>query len=98
MARTVIIQSYYALSREVWASLQALITRMQVAVPSLPNLPKQISRNRWSVYAIDQMCQAVAARDGKTPSTIFDSRNWRYNRDYVAEIVALEQRITNLGY
>jgi hypothetical protein len=32
------------------------------------------------------------------PSVIFDTRNWRYSRDYVAEIVALEQRITNLGY
>ena len=98
MARTTIITTYYALSREVWASLQALITRMQVPVPSLPNLPKQFSRNKWSVYAIDQMCQAVAARDHLPPSVIFDTRNWRYSRDYVAEIVALEQRITNLGY
>jgi hypothetical protein len=44
------------------------------------------------------MCQAVTARDHLPPSVIFDARNWRYNRDYVATVVALEQRITNLGF
>jgi hypothetical protein len=98
MAHTTMITTYYGLSREVWATLAALITRMKVAVPSLPSLPKQFSRNRWSTTTIDAMVQAVAALDGKAPSKLFDNRNWRFDRDIVAQLVALEARITALGY
>jgi hypothetical protein len=97
MAHTVIVTSYYGLSREVWASLQALIARLQVASPTLPNLPKSFSRNRWSTKAVDALFAAVGALDGKQ-SQLFDNRNWRYDRDVVQQIVALEARITALGY
>jgi hypothetical protein len=98
MAHTLVVTTYYGLSREVWATLAALITRMKVANPTLPSLPKSFSRNRWSTTTIDAMVQAVAALDGKAPSKIFDNRNWRFDRDIVAQLVALEARITALGY
>jgi hypothetical protein len=97
MAHSTVITTYYGLSRETWASLQTLITRMQVQSPSLSNLPKSFSRNKWSTKAIDALFAAVAALDGKQ-NKLFDNRNWRYDRDVVSQILALEQRITNLGY
>jgi hypothetical protein len=98
MAHTTMITTYYGLSREVWQTLTTLITRMRASNPALPSLPKQFSRNRWSTVAIDQMVTAVSNLDGKSPSKIFDNRNWRFDRDIVAQLVALEARITALGY
>jgi hypothetical protein len=98
MAHTTIVTTYYGLSREVWATLAALITRMKVASPTLPSLPKAFSRNRWSTVTVDALFTAVNALDGKAPVKLFDNRNWRYDRDVVAQVVALEARISALGY
>jgi hypothetical protein len=98
MTHTVIPNTYYALSRETWAAWQALINRMKVASPTLPSLPKSFSMNRWSVLAIDALFAAVAAADGKKPSVLFDDKNWYLGRYRVNTLVALEARITALGY
>jgi hypothetical protein len=97
MSHTTIITTYFGVSREVWASLGALITRMRAANPALPSLPKQFGINRLTVFAVDTMCAAVAALDGKKPAVVFDS-NWNLARDHVNLLVLLEQRVTSLGY
>jgi hypothetical protein len=71
---------------------------MRASNPALPSLPKQFSRNRWSTVAVDALFGAVNALDGKPPVKLFDNRNWRYDRDVVSQIVALEARITALGF
>jgi hypothetical protein len=96
MATTIIV-NYFGVSREVWNALSQLIARMRVPVPNLPSLPKQYTINRLTVLAVDTMCAQVAARDGKSPSVIFDS-NWNFARDHVHQLVLLESRIGALGY
>jgi hypothetical protein len=98
MVHTVVPNTYFALSREQWAALGALITRMRAASPTLPSLPKQFSMNRWSVLAIDALFAAVAAADGKKPNVMFDAHGWYLGRDRVNTLVQLEQRITALGF
>ena len=98
MAHTVVANTYFGLSREQWAALGALITRMRASNPTLPSLPKQISWNRWSVLAIDALFAAVAAADGKAPNRMFDAHNWYLGRDRVNTLVQLEARITALGF
>jgi hypothetical protein len=53
--------------------------------------------NRWSVLAIDALFAAVAAADGKSPSIMFDDKNWYLGRDRINTLVQLEARITALG-
>jgi hypothetical protein len=97
MAHTVIPNTYYGLSREVWAALGQLISRMQVSTPSLVGLPKQYGKSRAFGQALDGLIAAVAAQDHQQPSQLYGNRNRRYARDTVATIVALESRITALG-
>jgi hypothetical protein len=98
MAVTVIPNSYFGLSRENWQAWQTLINRMRAVSPTLPSLPKSFSMNRWSVAAIDPLFAAVAAADGKSPNKMFDAHNWYLGRDRVNTLVALEARITSLGF
>ena len=98
MAHTIVPNTYFAASRESWAAWSALITRMRASNPTLPQLPKQISFNRWSVLAIDALFAAVAAADHQKPSIMFDAHNWYLGRDRVNTLVALEARITSLGF
>jgi hypothetical protein len=89
---------YYGLSREVWAALGQLITRMQVPVPSLRTLPKQFGKSRQFGQALDGLIAAVNALDHQQPSQFYGNRNRRYARDTVATVTALESRITSLGF
>jgi hypothetical protein len=97
MAHTTVPNTYYGLSREVWAAWQALIVRARSISPGLPSLPKAISLNRWSVSVIDQLFAAVAAADGHKPSVMFSSHNWYLGRDRINMLVQLEARLTALG-
>jgi hypothetical protein len=98
MAHTIVPNVYYAASRESWTAWSALITRMRASNPALPQLPRQISFNRWSVLCIDQLFQAVSALDNKQPSRMFGSHNWFLGRDRVNQLFLLEQRISSLGF
>jgi hypothetical protein len=71
---------------------------MRASNPSLPQLPKQISFNRWSVLAIDALFQAVSQLDNKQPSRMFDAHGWFLGRDRVNQLFLLEQRISSLGF
>jgi hypothetical protein len=97
--KTVVPNSYYGLSRETWAALSALITRMQASNPSLAGLPKQFGKSRAFGQALDGLIAAVSALDHQQPNSFFNGvRNRRYARDTVATIVALEARITAAGF
>jgi hypothetical protein len=101
MAHTVIPVGYFGWSREQWAALGQLITRMRASnpsLPSLPSLPKQFGTSRWSVSVIDQLFAAVNALDHQQPSKMFDSHGWYLGRANVNALVALESRITALGF
>jgi hypothetical protein len=97
MAHTLVVNSYYGLSRENWQMLATLISRVKVSVPSLASLPKQFSKNRWYASVIDQLYAAVASLDHQSPSKLYDRRNIRYDRDIVNQLTMLEGRITALG-
>jgi hypothetical protein len=96
-SHSTIITTRYSLDRETWATLQKLISRMQVQSPTLPNLPRQFSKNKWTLKAIDSLFQVVGSLDGKQ-NKLWDNRNQRYDRDIVSQIVAIEARIFALGY
>jgi hypothetical protein len=99
MAHTVVPNVYYGLSRETWQALSALITRAQGFSPTLPVLPKQFGKSRAFGQALDALIAAVSAQDHQQPNSFFNGvRNRRYARDTVATVVALEARITALGY
>jgi hypothetical protein len=93
--KTVVPTSYFGRSREVWQALSALIAR--VNSPLVPPLSKQFGFSRGFAKSLDALISVVSSQDHQQPSQLYGNRNWRYSRDTVATLVALEARITALG-
>jgi hypothetical protein len=101
------IGSYYGVSRETVNTVNGLARRVRLNIDA--TIAKDVfgglyTINRWNAAAIDKVAAAVASRDGKS-SKIFAvvggisaGHFHALNREKVASLVALEKRVTALGY
>lgn len=99
--------SYYGVSRETVATINALALRVHNNIDS--TIPADVfyglyTVNRWTATAIDKVAAAVATKDSGS-AKIFGTADGltpghfhNLNREKVQALRALEARVTALGY
>jgi hypothetical protein len=92
--------TYYSIDRRNAAQINALAARahnLSAAVPLTP-FPRQFTINRRTATAVDQIAQAIANADGKSPSFVFGRHYQRPNRVVTQLLIQFEARLTALGF
>ena len=102
---TLTVGSYYGLSRDTCAQINALAKRVNAHAATVPadifingNFGGAYTMNRFKAANLDKVAAAIAASDSQKPNFIMGTHYHFGGRAFFARLVALEARATVLGW